>query len=66
MDKRYEQVQGKPNGRCGDLLDQSLNHPKVTYVSIVEVGEDPTKVNSWPDLKQSLSTNSTKESSFLF
>ena len=59
-------MQGKLNGRRRDLFDQSSDHPKVTYVSVVEAGEDPTKVNSWPDLKWSLSNNSTKGSSFLF
>ena len=61
-----KQVWGKPKGRREDLFDQSSEHPNVPYVSIVEAGEDPTKVNSWLDLKWSLSTNSTKWSSFIF
>ena len=38
------------------MFDKSSDLPKVTYVSIVEAGEDPTKVDSWPDPKWSLST----------
>lgn len=62
---QYKQVWGKPIEKHDDLFDQSSGHPKVPYVSIVEVGEWPNQGPLMAGSKVKSSYLSTKESSFL-